>query len=55
MLLPEGMGGWGNLTHLYLDSNLLSLVPPSLNDLHQLSILKMDNNRIATLPEVLDG
>ena len=55
MMLPESMGGWSNITHLYLNDNLLTLVPAAVGSLRRLTILKLDCNRIGGLPDTLDG
>ena len=55
MLLPESLGGWANLTHLYLSDNLVSLVPSAIENLGKLLVLKLDHNRLGGLPDTLDG
>ena len=55
MMMPESMGGWTSLTHLYLGENLLTHIPASVGELNKLTVLRLENNRFGGLPDTLDG
>lgn len=50
--LPDSIG-WINLRNLLLDGNLLTSLPPGLQNAEKLSLLDISRNPIATLPESL--
>jgi Leucine-rich repeat (LRR) protein len=53
--MPEVIFKLKNLTHLYIEDNLIEEIPEAINQLSKLKYLEIGFNGIKKLPENLDG
>ena len=52
--IPASIGDLVNLVELKLEGNLITSIPPEINNLTQLTILDLDHNQLVDLPDLTD-